>query len=113
MLNFGRTIDKGAEERGVPAPITVFAKLFTNMRFGINWSELDFLSQAKDLSVPILLVHSDTDDTVPIETSIEFAAALPSLVEFHIFSDVPHAASWNAYSHEYETLLIRFIERVR
>ena len=113
MLNFGRTIDKGAEERGVPAPITVFAKLFTNMRFGINWSELDFLSQAKELTVPILLIHSDTDDTVPIETSVEFAAALPSLVEFHIFSDVPHAASWNAYSDEYETLLIRFIERVR
>ena len=113
MLNFGRTIDKGAEERGVPAPITVFAKLFTNMRFGIDWSELDFLSQAKDLTVPIFLIHSDIDDTVPIETSIEFAAALPSLVEFHTFSDVPHVASWNGYSEEYESLLRRFIERVR
>ena len=113
MLNFGRTIDKGAEERGVPAPITVFAKLFTNMRFGIDWTELDFLSRAGELTVPILLVHSDTDDTVPIETSIEFAAALPSLVEFHTFSDVPHVASWNAYSDEYESLLREFIQRVR
>jgi len=74
---------------------------------------LDFLSRAEELTVPILLVHSDTDDTVPIETSIEFAAALPSLVEFHTFSDVPHVASWNAYSEEYESLLRRFIERVR
>jgi len=113
MLNFGRTIDKGAEERGVPGLITVFAKLFTNMRFGINWSELDFLSQAEELTVPILLVHSDSDDTVPIETSIEFAAALPSRVEFHTFIDAPHVASWNAYSDEYESLLRRFIERVR
>ena len=113
MLNFGRTLDKGAEERGVPAPITFFAKLFTNMRFGINWSELDFLSRAEELTVPIMLVHSDIDDTVPIETSIEFAAALPSLVEFHTFSDVPHVASWNGYSDEYESLLRGFVERVR
>ncbi|MEE8046530.1 MAG: alpha/beta fold hydrolase, partial [Dehalococcoidia bacterium] len=34
MLNFGRTIDKGAEERSVPSPITAFAKLFTTLRFG-------------------------------------------------------------------------------
>lgn len=113
MLNFGRTIDKGAEERGVPGPITAFAKLFTNMRFGIDWSELDFLSQAEDLTVPILLVHSDTDDTVPIQTSVEFAAVLPALVEFHTFNDVPHVASWNGYAEEYESLLRRFIERVR
>lgn len=113
MLNFGRTIDKGAEERGVPAPITAVAKMFTNIRFGIDWAELDFLSRADELTVPVMLIHSDTDDTVPIETSIEFAAAAPDLVEMHTFKDISHVGSWNAYTEEYESLFRGFIERVR
>jgi hypothetical protein len=113
MLNFGRTIDKGAEERGVPAPITLFAKMFTESRFGIDWDALDFLSRADELAVPILLFHGDDDDTVPIETSVEFAAAAPSFIEFHTFKDVGHVKAWNSYPERYESLFRTFIERVR
>jgi pimeloyl-ACP methyl ester carboxylesterase len=113
MLNFGRTVDKGAQERSVPAPVTFMAKLFSTIRFGVDWGALDFLAHAGELSVPILLIHSDIDDTVPIETSIEFAGAAPDIVEFHTFSDVGHVASWNSYPDEYESLFREFVERVK
>lgn len=113
MLNFGRTVDKGAEERSVPSPITAAAKLISSLRFGVDWKALDFLSHTDELNVPILLIHSDIDDTVPIETSLEFADLAPDLVEMHTFKDVDHVASWNSYTDEYETLFRDFIERIR
>jgi len=113
MLNFSRTVDKGAEERGVPAPITLVAKAFATMRFGVDWGELDFLSHADKINVPVLLIHGETDDTVPLETSIELADALPELVELHTFSDAGHVAAWNWHPSEYTILVKEFIERFR
>ena len=113
MLNFGRTVDKGAEERSVPPPITAAAKFFSGLRFGVDWGALDFLSHADEMTVPILLIHGDTDDTVPIETSIEFADLAPDLVELHTFAHAGHVQGWNYFTDEYEFLVTEFIERVR
>ncbi|MBT4143585.1 MAG: prolyl oligopeptidase family serine peptidase [Chloroflexi bacterium] len=113
MLNFGQTVDKGAEERSVPAPITFAAKAFATIRFGVDWGALDFLSRADEIDVPVLLIHGEADDTVPVETSIEFADALPGLVELHTFPDVGHVAAWNWHPSEYTILVREFIERFR
>ncbi len=113
MLNFGRTVDKGAEERSVPVPITFAAKVISSMRFGIDWTALDFLAQADAIDIPVLLIHGDADDTVPIETSIEFAAAAPDRVMMHTFEGAGHVASWNMYPDEYESLFKEFVGRVR
>ncbi|HIF73132.1 MAG TPA: alpha/beta fold hydrolase [Dehalococcoidia bacterium] len=111
MLNFGRTVDKGAAERGVPAPITAIAKMLASMRFGIDWDELDFLSHADELTIPILLIHGDADDTVPIQTSIEFEAASPSLIDLQIFEKTGHVAAWNWDPERYESLISEFTKR--
>ena len=113
MLNFGRTVDKGAAERSVPPPITAVAKLFATLRFGVDWGAMDFLSRADELSVPILLFHGETDNVVPIETSLEFAETLPELVELHKFAETRHVAGWNRYTDVYEGLVKDFIERIR
>ena len=78
---------------------------------GIDWDELDFLSHAGELSVPILLIHGDDDDTVPIETSIEFAAASPGLVDLQIFENVGDVAAWNWDPERYESLISEFTKR--
>jgi len=113
MLNFGRTVDKGAAERSVPSIITSVAKLFSTLRFGIDWGELDFLSQVGNIDVPVLIVHGDADDTVPIETSVEFAQASPHYVQLHGFKDVGHVATWNHHPDQYTNLFEEFVERVR
>jgi len=113
MLDFGKTVDKGAEERSVPTPITAAAKFFATMRFGIDWSALDFLSKAEDISVPVLLIHGEDDETVPMETSIELAEAIPDQVELHTFAGVGHVASWNDDPDRYEALVEQFVNRIR
>ncbi|MDG0867452.1 alpha/beta hydrolase [Candidatus Lucifugimonas marina] len=113
MLNFGRTVDKGAAERSVPPLITSVAKRFASLRFGIDWEALDFLSQADKIDVPVLLIHGDADNTVPIETSIEFAESSPHFVQLHGFKDVGHVAAWNHHPLQYRTLFKEFVERVR
>lgn len=113
MLNFGRTVDYGAAERSVPPLITSVAKRFATLRFGIDWEALDFLTQADKINVPVLIIHGDADDTVPIETSIEFAEASPHLVQLHEFKDVGHVATWNHHPLQYTSLFKEFVERVR
>tara|TARA_Y100001934_G_scaffold47490_1_gene57469 strand:- start:5242 stop:6390 length:1149 start_codon:yes stop_codon:yes gene_type:complete len=113
MLNFGRTVDKGAQERSVPYPITAVAKTLASFRFGVDWGAIDYLSRADEIDVPVLLMHGEEDDTVPLETSIEFAEALPNLVEFHAYPEVGHVAIWNWHPDEYEELVTEFIERHR
>ena len=113
MLNFVKTVDKGAAERSVPVPITFFAKMFSTIRFKVDWNGMDFLPRADELTVPILLIHGDADDTVPVETSVEFASKLPELTELHTFKNAGHAASWNLYTQEYERLVETFVKRIR
>ncbi|MBG81970.1 MAG: hypothetical protein CL791_01520 [Chloroflexi bacterium] len=113
MLHFGRTIDKGAEERSVPAPITYAAKMLASVRFGVNWNAMDYLSNANEIDVPVLLIHGEADDTVPVETSIEFANTIPHLVELHTYAEVGHVSVWNWYPDEYTKLIKEFIESFR
>ena len=113
MLNFGKTVDKGAEERGVPAPITFVAKAFATMRYGIDWDALDFLSKASDIDVPVLLIHGEADTTVPIETSYIFAGENPEMVKLYSFENVGHVAAWNWHPTEYRGLVQEFVERIR
>jgi uncharacterized protein len=113
MLNFGKTVDKGAEERGVPAPITFVAKAFATMRFGIDWDALDFLSKAKDIDVPVLLIHGEDDKTVPIETSFKFASENSEMVSMLTFENVGHVAAWNSHPIEYRRVVQEFVKRIR
>ena len=113
MLHFGRTIDKGAEERSVPAPITYAAKMLASVRFGVNWNAMDYLSNANEIDVPVLLIHGEADDTVPVETSIEFANTIPHLVDLHTYAEVGHVAVWNWYPQEYNKLIKEFIGSFR
>jgi hypothetical protein len=113
MLNFAKTVDKGAAERSVPAPVTFVAKTFSTIRFKVDWNGMDFLARADELTVPILLIHGDADDTVPVETSVEFASKLPELTELHTFANAGHVASWNLYTQEYERLVADFVKRIR
>jgi len=109
MLNFNATIDLGASERNLPGPFVALAKCITRLRFGIDWSKLDYLDRADELSAPILLFHGDEDDIVPIETSDELARIRPDIVEYVRGAGVIHVASWNHDPAIYEATVRDFI----
>jgi pimeloyl-ACP methyl ester carboxylesterase len=112
MLDFGATIDLAAEDRGLPAFLTWIAKRVTSVRFGIDWGELDYLDEAGELSVPILLFHGDADETVPRSISETLAAERPDLVTYESFEDGPHVGAWNVDPKRYEAAVAEFLETV-
>ena len=45
--------------------------------------------------MPILLLHSDDDDYVPVTASAALAAARPDIVTFERFATAGHVRLWN------------------
>ncbi len=110
MLDFDATVDWGAEQRGVPGVLTTAAKWVADRRFGIDWTGMDYLARADELQVPILLIHGDEDDTVPISTSEQLAEARPDIVTFVRVPGAPHTSSWNVNPARYEQAVSDFLD---
>jgi pimeloyl-ACP methyl ester carboxylesterase len=56
---------------------------------------MDFVARAKDLSLPILILHSDDDGFVPSTGSRALADARPDIVTFEPFTEAKHTKLWN------------------
>jgi len=115
MLDFGATVDHGADQRklplGLPIPgvLTTLAKAISGARFDIDWDGLDYVSRAGELAAPILLIHGDADERVPVETSDSLAAARPDLVQYFRVADADHVRAWNTGPAAYEETVRQFL----
>ena len=112
MLDLGATIDLRAEQRGLPGFLTGIARVITSLRFDVDWDALNYVGRAVELSVPILLFHSDGDTSVPQGTSVALAEARPDLVTYEAFDGAAHVGAWNADPERYEEAVAAFLERV-
>ena len=72
-----------------------FGGLLTGQSTPINFRRLDFVTRAAELSVPILLLHSDDDGFVPSTGSRALAALRPDIVTFVPFEAARHTKLWN------------------
>lgn len=55
-----------------------------------TFSETDFRAQCKTIDVPVLVIHGDSDATVPIDLSGACAAEIIPQAELKIYSGAPH-----------------------
>ncbi len=115
-IDFGRTVDFGASQRslplvglGVPQSLTTVAKFIGALRFGVDWSELDYIDDIDDIDVPMLVFHGTEDTTVPPDVSERLAEERSSLVTLHLLEDAEHVQSWNVDSARYEAAVRRFL----
>ncbi|MFH2073156.1 MAG: hypothetical protein ABIJ75_09940, partial [Actinomycetota bacterium] len=81
-LDPGAMVDDRTAADKVPGFLSGWGKALATFRFGVDWAMLDQVAAAGEFSTPILLIHGDRDDTVPIRLADAFAAALPDLVEY-------------------------------
>lgn len=109
VLDFEATVDHGARRRNAPALLRATGKMLAAYRFDIDWGELDYLSRADELRVPILLFHGDEDERVPVETSDALAEARPDIVTYIRTSGAGHVRSWNTDPDAYTAALRRFL----
>jgi alpha-beta hydrolase superfamily lysophospholipase len=61
----------------------------------IDLDRLDFVRRATELSLPILLMHSDDDGYIPSAPSRALAEARPDIVTFEGFQHARHTKLWN------------------
>ena len=109
MLDFGAVIDHGARRRNAPALLRATGRRLAGYRFDIDWGELNYLSRADELRVPILLFHGDDDDRVPVETSDALAEARPGIVTYVRASGAGHVRSWNMDPDAYAAAVREFL----
>ena len=112
VLSFSALIDYGADQRGIPGPLTALGKAIAGLRFDIDWDERDLLNRSDELAVPILLFHGDEDKTVHIETSDALAEARPDLVTYLRVAGATHVGSWNVDPEAYEKAVASFLEEL-
>jgi uncharacterized protein len=116
-INFGATVTHVAARRkipliGLPVPSSLawVAKTIGSWRLGVDWQEIDYVSRADQLDLPILIFHGTEDQSVPIETSRDLAEARPDLVTLVEFEGAEHVGSWNVDQERYEEELQLFLK---
>ncbi len=112
MLDLNLVVRNGARRFGLLYLLTPIGKLMSSLRFGLDWSALDYVRNADQLTVPALLFHGRDDQIIPIETSERFANQLPDLVTFVRFEEAIHACSWNKDPEGYGEKLRSFLDSI-
>jgi len=110
MLNLGATVDSGAMQLGVPRFFVAIGKFISTLRFDINWEDLNYISRADHLKIPLLLFHGDADTTVPIEISDSLATRWPGMLTYAPIRGATHIRSWNMNPDLYEKEVSRFLQ---
>ncbi len=55
-----------------------------------SFSETDFRNDLKKIDIPVLIIHGDADETVPIDVSGNKTAAILPDAEYIVYDDAPH-----------------------
>lgn len=110
MLSFGSSVDLAASDMHLPGILTATGKKFATWRFGVDWSAMDYRDNARELSVPLLLIHGDEDDRTPVEDSDALAAESPEIVTYIRFEGAEHVRAWNVDPVRYEEAVANFLQ---
>ena len=55
-----------------------------------SFSETDFRNDLKKINIPVLIIHGDADETVPIKVSGDKTAALLPHAKYIVYANAPH-----------------------
>jgi uncharacterized protein len=102
-----------AIRRGVLALIgNAWGAQLTGHAQPIDLDALDIVHRASELTVPILLLHSDDDGYVPVDASRALAHARPDLVTFVEFETARHVKLWNYQPQRWNDAITQFLSKV-
>jgi len=108
-LDWSSIISEEGRRRGVPGPITEWGKWVAARRGGLRWDDLSQIRHADEFRTPILIFHGDADETVPVESSVAFAAVRSDLVTLHIVKGAGHVESVNVEPTDYAAALAHWL----
>lgn len=87
-----------------------WSRVLTGQSAPIDLERLDLVARARELTTPILLLHSDDDGFVPSTASRALAVARPDLVTFEEFATARHTKLWNYDADRWNGAIRRWLE---
>ena len=112
VLDLEATVDFAARNRGYPWLFRHAAKTLARVRFGLPWTELNYVRETEHLQAPTLVFHGGADTLVPLRTSQLLARSRPDLVRCETFHGASHGRSWNLDPDRYERIAREFLESI-
>jgi len=110
ILDAGVLVDRISGEDKVPGFIVAWSRAMASFRFGIEWSALDHVDSADDLTIPVLVFHGNEDEYAPVDVSRRYADLLGDRGTLVIAEGAGHGEAWNVDPAAYEAALMVFLE---
>jgi len=82
------------------------------LKHPVDLRELDMVARADELTVPILLLHSDDDGFVPSSASHALAQARPDLVRLEVAHVARHTKLWNHDADWFDARILAWLTEV-
>jgi alpha-beta hydrolase superfamily lysophospholipase len=120
VVDWRVVLDYQAEQMRLPHPVTNLAlealgstwgTAFTRAGSPIPFDTLDAVARADELTVPILILHSDDDGFVPSDASHALARARPDIVELEVFTGARHTKLWNYDQNRWNAVIRGWLAR--
>ena len=112
VLDLEATLKFAARNQGYPRFFYHAAKTLARIRFGIPWTQLNYLRDTEHLQAPTLVFHGSADTLVPLRTSQLLARSRPDLVRCATFPGASHGRAWNLDPDRYKEITREFLESV-
>ncbi|MFP5347232.1 MAG: alpha/beta hydrolase [Actinomycetes bacterium] len=118
VVDWRAVLDHHAKINRVPQPIGRLglsmlghrtARRVVGVDGPVDLRRMDWVTRAAELSLPVLLIHSDDDEFVPSGPSRRLAEARPDLVTFVEFDEARHTKEWNVDCDRWEREVARFL----
>lgn len=85
------------------------ASRLVGIREPLDVARTDWVRRSAELDRPMLLIHSDDDDFVPIAPAVELAHRRPDIVRFERWQVARHCREWNYDSERWERVVQEFV----
>ena len=98
VISFWESVEVSGAARfpWVPTQLFSYFKIVTELRYGVDFSAMDFREAVIESDIPVLLFHGDDDEWVPVAMSDYIASMRTENLTYVRYENVGHVTSWNA-----------------
>lgn len=121
VVDWHAVLKSQSQLMGLPRPVRKVAQRLlrtpvlhrlAGLQQPVDLRELDMVTRSAELTVPILLLHSDDDGFVPSSASHDLAHARPDLVRLEVQTTARHTKLWNHDADWFDARILAWLTEV-
>lgn len=86
-----------------------WGRTITGLAAPLDLGSLDWVTRSNELKHPVLILHSEDDDFVPVGPSAQLARKNPQLVSLIRFHAARHTREWNVDPARFESAVLTWL----